>query len=53
MPSVMNPSLPCPTSIRHDPRPLHVHAPDLGRFTLIDTDRDGRPFAVVAEETRQ
>jgi len=36
-----------------DPRPLAFDAPGMGMRAAIDLDGDGKPFAVLAEETRQ
>jgi len=38
--------------LNHDPRPFVFDAPDLGSKAVIDLDRNGRPFAVIADEVR-
>ena len=36
-----------------DPRPVQFDDPNLGQRALTDFDGDGRPIAVVTQETRQ
>ena len=36
-----------------DPRPIKFEAPDFGARLLVDTDEQGRPFAIATQETRQ
>jgi hypothetical protein len=51
--AILKQLLPLLAPFDRDPRPLDFDAPDIGSRLVIDTDTDGRTFAVATEEPRQ